>query len=206
MSPKRQAKASDHRRTGMPRRRRVTQETIDEMAALRRQGLTFAEIGTRVGCNERTARRYVGRVQPQLHLPQKTPELDTDPRTLRERLLSEFMLTLYRDHQLRRWTLTWVRIDESTQRAVYGGPPSILFLSEAERLLREQLEKLGLHAVRFLALDPRSKVRFIREVVGPLYNDYAGWHQFSQNFGETGEGWRPKRERPPSAAADEDFL
>ena len=35
-------------------RRRVTQEMIDQMAELRRQGLSFAEIGARVGCSDRT--------------------------------------------------------------------------------------------------------------------------------------------------------
>ena len=65
-------------------RRRVTQESIDQMAVLRRQGLPFEEIGARVGCSERTARRYAGRVQPQLHLPEANPEPEVeDPRRMR---------------------------------------------------------------------------------------------------------------------------
>ncbi len=197
---------SQHPRSARPRRHRVTQETIDQMAALRRQGLTFEQIGARVGCSERTARRYTAKVQPQLHLPQAEPELDTDPRVLRERLTSEFLQLLYNDRRLRSLTVTWHRVDDSTQQAVYGGPPSILFLSEAERLLREQLDSVGLLAVQFLARDKRSKLRFLREVVGPLYQDYAHWHQFSQNFGETGENWRPPRERPAEEVNENDVV
>jgi hypothetical protein len=58
--------------------RRVTQETIDEMAALRRQGLPFEQVGARVGCSERTARRYVGHVEPELSLPPSKTEPNTE--------------------------------------------------------------------------------------------------------------------------------
>jgi hypothetical protein len=58
-------------------------------------------------------------------------------------------------------------------------------------------------ALTFLAQDNRSKGRFLREVVGHLYWDYAHWHRFAQNFGETGEDWRPPRERPPGEPIDE---
>jgi hypothetical protein len=173
------------------------------MAALRRQGISFREIGARLDCSERTARRYVGRVLPQLHLPQASPELETDPRALRDRLLSEFIDLLYADRRLRSVTVTWHRDDVSSYAAEYGGPPSILFLSEAERLLRERLDSIGLLALRLLARDRRSKLRFVREVVGSLYSDYIAWHEFAQNFPDTecptGEDWRPPRERSPVA-------
>jgi|GEM_PF-2934065 len=206
MSAKSQPQKTRSRHGGGGPGRRVTQETIDEMAALRRQGLTFEEIGVRVGRSERTARRYTGKVQPQLHLPQEEPGLDTDPRALRAQLISEFLEVLYNDRRLRSLTFTWQRVDDNTQQAVYGGPPSILFLSEAERLIREQLESLNPHALRFLALDKRSKHRFLREVVGSLYSDYVAWHRFSQSFDGTGTGedWRPPRERPPVEPIDED--
>ncbi len=71
-----------------------------------------------------------------------------------------------------------------------------MFLNEAERLIREGLEALGVLALRLLARDERSQHRFLREIVGSVYWDYVGWHKFSQNFGETGEDWRPPRERP----------
>ncbi|UCG86675.1 MAG: hypothetical protein JSW71_22720 [Gemmatimonadota bacterium] len=182
----------------------MTQETIDEMAALRRQGLPFEEIGTRLGCSERTARRYVGHVEPELALPpSRTKEGAEDPRQLRARLRSEFLETLHQDKHLRSLTVVWRKVDETMKEAIWGGPPSILFLNEAERLLQERLDELRPLALTFLAQDKRSKGRFMREVVGQLYWDYVRWHEFVQKFGETGEDWRPPRERPP---ADEEEL
>jgi len=204
MSAKNRPKKASSRHSGGRPGRRVTQETIDEMAALRRKGLTFEEIGARVGRSERTARRYTAKVKPRLHLPQEEPDLDTDPRALRARLISEFVELLYNDNRLRSLTFTWERVDDTTQKAVYGGPPSILFLSEAERLIREQLEILNPHALSYLALDERSKHRFLREVVGSLYTDYVVWHQFSESFDDNGEGWRPPQERPAIEPIDED--
>src|SRR3989304_6035688 len=89
------------RRSGPPWRHRGSQEDIDAMAELRRQGLAFAEIGARQGLSERTARRYVGRVEPRLKLPQRDdPEPDADPGALRERFAREFMEILYREPRL----------------------------------------------------------------------------------------------------------
>ena len=116
--------------------------------------------------------------------------------TFGERLAREFLEILYRDKKLNHLTMTWQSRGPDLQEAVYGGPPSVLFLSEVERLIRERLDSMGILAVRFLARDERLQRRFLREVVGPLYLDYVGWHEFSQSFGETGEGWRPPRERP----------
>ena len=199
-----QHKGASHRGRTAKGRRRVTQERIDEMGELRRQGWTFGDIGARLGCSERTARRYVGKVRPHLCLPQADPEPETNPRTLYEQLASRFLGLLHRDPLLRSLTFTWGRVDDETQVAEYGGPPSILFLSEAERLIRERLEGLGVLALRLLALDKRSQYRFLREVVGGLYRDYVQWTQFVQSFGNTGEDWRPPRERPPAEETDDD--
>ena len=186
-------------------RRRVTQETIDQMADLRRQGVTFREVGSRTGCSERTARRYVGNVVPRLHLPGGSSEpAAQDPRELRVRLASEFLELLYWDKQLRSFTVIWKQVDEATQQAIWGGPPSILFLSEAERQIREALDGLGDLALSLLARDRRSQHRFLREVIGFLHADYIRWHRFSQNFGDCSENWRPPRERPPAEEVDED--
>lgn len=66
----RRSRSNRSRRALGVTRRRVTQEKVDQMAHLRRQGLTFADIGARLGCSERTARRYAGRVEPRLQLPE----------------------------------------------------------------------------------------------------------------------------------------
>ncbi len=206
MKRRRARRAPLHPSTGVGRRR-VTQEAIDEMAALRRQGFTFRDIGARLGCSERTARRFAGKVEPRLRLPQEKPEVEADPRALRERFASEFLEILHGDERLRSFTLRWQKVDEATQKAIWGGPPSILFLSEAERLIRERLDGIGDLALRLLARDKQSQRRFLREVIGSLYADYVSWHQFAQNFDETGEDWRPPRERPVielEPGADED--
>ena len=203
----RRRRSSRSRRAVGAMRRRVTQETIDQMAEFRRQGLTHKEIAERTGCSERTSRRYVGKVEPQLRLPERNPEPEAEaPRQMRERFASEFLEILHRDERLRSFTLRWRKVDEDTHEAIWGGPPSILFLSEAERLIRERLDGIGDLALRLLARDKQSQRRFLREVIGSLYADYVQWHQFAQNFGEIGEDWRPPQERPPSEEIDEDDL
>jgi hypothetical protein len=181
------------------KRRRASQETIDEMATLRRRGLTFEEIGARVGCSERTARRYAGKVQPQLHLPEAKPQLDTDPRSVRERLVARYLRLLHDDDRLQSVTRVWRQVTPDCREAIYGGPPSILFLNEAERLLRERLDTIGVVTLRMLAENGQSQARFLREVIGDLYSDYLWWHKLADEFDPEGakEDWRPPRERPP---------
>jgi hypothetical protein len=177
------------------------------MAELRRQGLTFRAIGERVGCSERTARRYAGHVQPDLQMPDAKPRASADPRTLRETLVTKYMTALYNDKRLRNFSMEWRPAGEDQWVAVNGGPPSVLFLSEAERCLRTQLEQLGVHALRHLAGDLDTQRRFARETIGWLYSDYVAWHQFSQNLaGETGDDWRPPRSRTGARVRDDDDL
>jgi hypothetical protein len=172
------------------------------MTALRQRGVSFKEIGRRVRCSERTARRWVGQVVPQLRSPDPEIASPTDLRAIRELLLDEFMALLYVNEELRSVTVVWHRVGGSMCEcfeATYGGPPSILFLSEAERLLNDRLLKTGPRALQLLTRTQQSKHRFIREVVGPLFSDYVGWHRFAFNmdcgFNETGEDWRPPSER-----------
>ena len=166
------------------------------MAELRRQGLGFAEVGARRGFSEKTARRFVGKVEPRLTLPQGAAEPETDPRALRERFARDFLEILYRDRQLNALTMRLRKIGPDAEIAEYGGPPSILFLNEAERLLRERLDSMGVLALRLLARTKQLQARFLRETVGSLYSDYVAWHKIANKFGKTGEDWRPPRERP----------
>ena len=183
-------------RSRRPGRGRVSQEDIDAMAELRRQGLGFAEVGARRGFSEKTARRFVGKVEPRLTLPQGAAEPETDPRALRERFARDFLEILYRDRQLNALTMRLRKIGPDAEIAEYGGPPSILFLNEAERLIRERLDSMGVLALRLLARTKQLQARFLRETVGSLYSDYVAWHRIANRFGKTGEDWRPPRERP----------
>src|SRR2546422_3909518 len=173
-------------RSRRPGRGRVSQEDIDAMAELRRQGLGFAEIGARRSLSERTARRYVGKVEPRLTLPQGDAEPETDPRALRERFAQDFLEILYRDKRLNALTMRLRKIGPDAEIAEYGGPPSILFLNEAERLLRERLESMGGLAFRLPARAKQMQARFLRGTVGALYSGYVLWHKIANKFGKTG--------------------
>ncbi len=184
---------------GAVHRHRVSQETIDKMEVLRRSGLTFQEIGRRLGLSERTARRYAGKVKPELRVPDATPRFDTDPRSMRERLVNRYLRLLHDDKRLQSLTRVWRETGPDTKECIWGGPPSILFLNEAERLLRERLDTLGTVSLRMLAENRQSQARFAREVVGELCTDYVSWHAFLDAFDpdDAQDTWRPPRERPP---------
>jgi hypothetical protein len=173
-------------------RRRVNQESVDEMAELRRQGLTFEEIGTRVGCSERTARRYAGRVEPHLQLPAAMPEPQVeDPRVLRERLA--------------RWCSDFLyRLEEYPQPRL-----SVRFMSEATHLMRDRLAEMDPLTLELLAKDRPMKDRFLKEVVGRLYGDFRNHVQFEEGIGHmtteaSAATWRPLRERPAVPAPEDD--
>jgi Homeodomain-like domain len=173
-------------------RSRVNQETVDEMAALRRQGLTLDEIGARLGCSERTVRRYAGRVEPQIHLPPATPGPEAvDPRVLRESLARWFSDFLY-------------RFEEFPQPCM-----SVRFMSESTRLIRERLAEMDKLTLELVSRDRAMKDRFLKEVVGPVYADFRNYIQFDMGIGcirpETSAAtWRPQRERPSFPAPDDD--
>jgi hypothetical protein len=185
----------------------MDQEVVDRMTALRRQGISFKAIAQRVGVSERSARRWVGKVPPQVHAPAADDAPTGDPRVIREYLLDEFMTLLHSNEELRSVTVEWTRVGPRYSEcfdATYGGPPSILFLSEAEKLLRGRLEKLEPRSLKLLANSAQSKRRFLREVVGPLFSDYVGWHRFAfanpSGYLESGEDWRPPSERRGASA------
>lgn len=165
-------------------RHRITQETVDEMAALRRQGLTFKEIGRRVGSSERTARRYVGRVRPQLQLPpaNQEPEVE-DPHQMRESLARWFADYLY------------------TQNGDPRPRESVTFLAEATRMLRERLDATDPLILELMIKDGELRKRYAVEAIGELYSDYKLIVHIDTEFGQmspsqAAAGWRPPRERP----------
>jgi hypothetical protein len=177
---------------GAPKRR-VNQESIDEMAELRRQGLSFADIGARVGCNERTVRRYVGQVQPQLHLPEAVPVPEVqDPRRMREALARELSSTLY-NHR------------PSPQPSL-----SVAFMAEATKLIQEGLEEVPPLTLELMQQDEELRKNFLRSTVGALYADYRQWTESGEALCgripcESVVTWRPPWERTKVYITDEDF-
>src|SRR2546426_11476811 len=156
-------------RSRRPGRGRVSQEDIDAMAELRRQGLGFAEVGARRGFSEKTARRFVGKVEPRLTLPQGAAEPETDPRALRERFARDFLEILYRDRQLNALTMRLRKIGPDAEIAEYGGAPPHLFLNEAERLIRGRLHSMGGLAVRPPTRTQEPPTPLLRAAGGAAY-------------------------------------
>ena len=168
--------------------RRITQTIVDRMAELRRQGVTFVDIGARVGRSERTARRYVGHVQPQVVLPGAQQETESDnPKELRATLEKRLAMFLHRGWE--KW-------------------PSAAFLAETNRVGVERLAQTDVHTLRLLVRDAKVWNQFIMEVVGPLYKDFAACrriHETMQQVSFSHEPflWQPPRERPAPKDDDE---
>ncbi len=181
----------------VPGRRRTNQERIDAACKLRRKGISFEEIGARLHCHERTARRIAGHIRPELTLPDAESGRDTDPRELREALLATFFDRLYHNQQLRSVTVIW-RTDGGEEKC---GPPTSRFLSIAEAQLRKRLAELGSHILHCLVVDPELQTEFLRDTIGALFGDYYWWHRapgklYEPIRGSNGELWRPSWERP----------
>jgi hypothetical protein len=153
-------------------RRRVTQESVDQMADLRRQGFTFREIGNRVGCSERTARRYAGRVTPKIEVPGPATIEDAD--VLRQRLGDRFGEAVH---------LCWSKC------------PSVLFVDEAIRQFRAELAVMDVKTLRLLDRDQRMLNQIFRQVVEPLARSYLSFQDaadfLQQVDPETPRFWRP---------------
>lgn len=166
----------------------MTQGMVDRMAELRRQGVTFEEIGLRVGCSERTARRKVGHVEPRIELPQSRPELERDPDALRERLARMFAAHLQKGWE--RW-------------------PSARFVAEANRQFLERLAEMDPQTLHLVAMDGRMRSNLFLEVMGPLYRDFASFTQMQEQMAGSGLDvshweWRPPREREREPPEDDE--
>ncbi len=171
-----------------PTRHRVTQGMVNRMAELRRQGLTFQEIGARVGCSERTARRKVGQVEPQVTLPLNRPEPERDPDALRERLAGIFAAHLQKGWE--RW-------------------PSARFVAEANRQFQERLVEMDTQTLYLVSVDGRVRSKLFLEVAGPLYRDFVSITRMREQLAGSGLDlsqmeWRPPRERKREPPEDDE--
>jgi transposase len=172
-----------------PTRRRITQERINQMVELRRQGLTHKEIGARVGCSERTSRRCVGRVEPAIKLPGEGQEPDVDQKGQRDRLARIYARKLREGWE--RWK-------------------SVRFVAEANRQIQERLADTDPETIRLLLEDHRMQEHYFWETNGPLYCDFRSHERLAGTRFDDGllnYRWRPPRERKDiSMPEDEEFL
>lgn len=196
MARKSQAKHRTRGRAGQAleaSRRRVNQETVDEMATLRRQGLTFQEIGARLGCSERTARRYAGRVEPQIQLPAATSEKEArDPREMTASLARWFSELLY-------------GLEENPRPR-----ESVRFMAEANRMIGERLDAMDSLTLGLMDKDVSLRHRFLKETIGRLYGDFKHHVQWDLQWtmldtAASAVNWIPPRERPVIICDEDDF-
>ncbi len=176
-------------------RQRVNQEKVDQMAAYRRQGLTNEEIGIRLGCSERTVRRYTGQVEPQIHLPPAIPEPEpASPGRLREDLARWFSDLLYKNEEHPR------------------PRESVRFMAEAMRLVRERLAESDPLVLELLVKDSRMRLSLLNEAVGETYHDFKRFIKWQATWehldtASSAVKWVPRRERPviPDDAEPDDY-
>jgi len=159
------------------------------MADLRLQGLTFEDIGTRVGCSERTARRYVGHIEPRIEPPGADAPIELDAEKLQVNLAKAFAELLMEGWN--RW-------------------PSATFIAETNRLLRERLERTDLETLQLLARDQRIRSQFFLEVFAPIYGDFTACRHADEIFQRTSFTnkpffWTPPHERKDLGDAPEDL-
>ena len=133
-----------------PSGHRVTQETLDRMAELRRQGATHQDIAARLGCSERTVRRYAGRVERQLVPP--PPKIPEDPEAQRAELVDWYTRMLGR---------SWDRV------------PSVALIDEAIRQLAKRVRELTPETLRLVTARHEMRLQLFKEAIGPLLRDYS---------------------------------
>jgi transcriptional regulator with XRE-family HTH domain len=200
---KKEPEDTPHKRAGG---QRVHQAKIDEMVKLRRQGLSYEEIAKRVGCSVRTVQRYVKNVEPELRIPQPNEQPEHDPRVLRRQLLREIIEAVACDNQLGGLGLEALH-DPKKDAQLAPGPPSIPYLIEAERLVREALATTSDEMLRLIASNTTVRQMFLRATLGPLRADYRHWVGVQRECNGVFEiNWRPRRDRSAEESAKVDFF
>lgn len=130
--------------------RRITQKMVNLMADLRRQGFTFKDIAARVGCSERTVRRYVGHVATQVEAPPDGAPPDLDAERIRAQLIHRFT--------------PWLEDEFEVCR-------SVTLIDEANRRLEARLARTHPETLGLLEHNQNMQWQFFCEIVGPLEHD-----------------------------------
>lgn len=123
----------------------MNQGLVNRMVTLRRQGFPHREIAEKVGCSERTVRRYTRGVTPQLELPRQHEPVD--------------VLAVCVQSLLRQRTQLGLDTRETDQMI---------------KALRRKLQPMDPLAIDWLATDPQARRDFLHEFlrdVMPHIND-----------------------------------
>jgi Homeodomain-like domain-containing protein len=129
----------------------VNQTLLDKMVALRRSGYSMREIAGKVGRSERTVRRYVKDVEPQVEL--------------RDVFDTAQLMDWFYDEVLarRRWTTTQAgeHWDESFDLGVED-------VDSTMKLLRQRVESMEEISLRRLKSDESLRRQFFEEFISPV--------------------------------------
>ncbi len=139
-----------------PRRpRRVNQELLDQMVSLRRDGFTMKAIAEKVGVSERTVRRYVRGVEPDIRMPS---ELDSNELT--DGFYDQVLASRRRIVAIA--SEDWAEPVELGMEAV----------DSAMKSLRELLAGMEIVSIRKLGADESLRDEFFREFMTHVLGDW----------------------------------
>ena len=156
----------------------MNNKLIERMVALRRDGFTMKAIAAKVGVSERTVRRYVRGVEPNIKMPS---ELNSD----------EFMAASYDLVLAHRRGLVAAASESWDEPFEFGFDR----VNDAMKELRELLAGMEKVSVRRLETDEALRAEFFREFLRNLAREWAAelntirqWRRFQEaaDLGESG--------------------
>lgn len=157
--------------TGRPRR--VNQELLDQMVSLRRAGFTMKDIAEKVGVSERTVRRYVRGVEPDIRMPSE--------------LTSNELTDCFYDQ-----VLASRRSLVATASAYWEEPFELGWeaVDSAMKSLRERLSGMEKVSIRKLGADESLRAEFFDGFMADVRRDWADelntvrlWREFARQWG-----------------------
>lgn len=156
----------------------MNQETLDKMSSLRRDGFTMREIAERVSRSERTVRRYVKNVQPQIRMP---ADLTSD----------DFTDWFYDQVLASRRSLVAAASEHWDETFELG----LEAVDSAMKSLRELLAGMEEVSIRRLEADESLRGEFFDEFLKNVARDWASdlktihsWRQMVQSCGGDEDG------------------
>ena len=163
-----------------PRRpRRVNQELLDQMVSLRRDGFTMKAIAEKVGVSERTVRRYVRGVEPDIRMPS---ELDSN----------ELTDGFYDQVLASRRRIVAIASED------WGEPVELGMeaVDSAMKSLRKLLAGMENVSIRKLGADESLRAEFFRDFMAHVMRDWVDILRTEHLFRELGWPSGVDEERP----------
>ena len=160
-------------RGGRPRR--VNQDVLDEMHRLRRSGYANREIAEKVGRSERTVRRYVGEVEPDVKL---RPDFGA----------TELMAWFYEKILVDRRSLVAAVLKEWGEVFELG----VDAVDETTRALREHVRALDEITIKKMAADESYRLEFYEEFMAPVRKEWVSNLKGQRDWRQLKRSWPPE--------------